>query len=118
MKGQPCFIAMQAEGREWMQTISRKAAGLFDYIFTDSMTWTDRHGKRNRTWMSEKVCVIAEPQEFMDTLVERAVGILNNEPIDIYVNPTFLPDQLAKDYDKRSEEHTSELQSLRHLVCR
>ena len=100
MKGQPCFIAMQAEGREWMQMISRKAAGLFDYIFTDSMTWTDRHGKRMRTWMGEEVGVIADPQEFMDTLVERAVGILNNEPIDIYVNPTFIPDQLSKDYDK------------------
>ena len=35
----------------------------------------------------------------MDTLVERAVGILEQEPIDIYVNPTFLPDVLAKDYD-------------------
>ena len=100
MKGQPCFIAMQAEGREWMQMISRKAAGLFDYIFTDSMTWTDRHGKRMRTWMADEVGVIADPQEFMDTLVERAVGILENEPIDIYVNPTYIPDQLAKDYDR------------------
>ena len=100
MKGQPCFIAMQAEGREWMQMISRKAAGLFDYIFTDSMTWTDRHGKRMRTWIAEEVGVIADPQEFMDTLVERAVGILEHEPIDIYVNPTYVPDQLAKDYDK------------------
>ena len=35
----------------------------------------------------------------MDTLVERAVGILEREPIDIYVNPTFLPDVIAKDYD-------------------
>jgi hypothetical protein len=100
MKGQPCFIAMQAEGREWMQMISRKAAGLFDYIFTDSMTWTDRKGKRMRTWMANEVGVITDAQEFMDTLVERAVGILENEPIDIYVNPTFVPDQLAKDYDK------------------
>lgn len=100
MKGQPCFIAMQAEGREWTQMFTRKAAGLFDYIFTDSMTWSDRRGKRMRTWIAEEVGVIADAQEFMDTLVERAVGILEHEPIDIYVNPTFLPDQLAKDYDR------------------
>ena len=100
MKGQSCFIAMQAEGREWMQMISRKAAGLFDYIFTDSMTWSDRRGKRMRTWIAEEVGVISDTQEFMDTLVERAVGILEHEPIDIYVNPTYIPDQLAKDYDK------------------
>jgi hypothetical protein len=99
MKGQPCFIAMQAEGREWMQMISRKAAGLFDYIFTDSMTWSDRRGKRMRLWIPDEVGVIPDAQEFMDTLVERAVGILEHEPVDIYVNPTFLPDQLAKDYD-------------------
>jgi hypothetical protein len=100
MKGQPCFIAMQAEGREWMQMFTRKAAGLFDYIFTDSMTWTDDRGKRMRTWIPEEVGTIADPQEFMETLVKRAVGILENEPIDIYVNPTYLPDQLAKDYDR------------------
>ena len=35
----------------------------------------------------------------MDMLVEKTVGILNNEPIDIYVNPTFLPDVIAKEYD-------------------
>jgi histidinol phosphatase-like PHP family hydrolase len=28
------------------------------------------------------------------------VDILNNEPIDIYVNPTYLPDAIASQYDK------------------
>jgi hypothetical protein len=99
MKGQPCFIAMQAEGREWTQMFSQSAAALFDYIFTDSMTWTDNHGKRMRTWLPNEVGTIADPQEFMDTLVDRATGILEREPVDIYVNPTFLPDAIAKDYD-------------------
>jgi len=100
MQGQPIFIAMQAEGREWTQMFSRRAAALFDYIFTDSMTWTDNHGRRMRTWIPEEVGVIADPQEFMDTLVDRAVGILEHEPIDIYANPTYLPDVLAKDYER------------------
>ncbi len=99
MKGQPCFVAMQAEGREWTQMFSRRAAAQFDYIFTDSMTWTDNHGKRMRTWMPNEVGTISDPQEFMDTLVDRAVGILENEPVDIYVNPTFLPDAIARDYE-------------------
>ncbi|HEY2012768.1 MAG TPA: family 16 glycoside hydrolase [Bryobacteraceae bacterium] len=99
MKGQPIFVAMQAEGREWTQMFSRRVAALFDYVFTDSMTWTDNHGKRMRLWIPEEVGTIADPQEFMDTLVDRAVGILDHEPIDIYVNPTFLPDVLAKDYE-------------------
>ncbi len=52
-----------------------------------------------RLWIPNDVGTIADPQEFMDTLVDRAVGILEKEPIDIYVNPTFLPDQLAQDYE-------------------
>jgi histidinol phosphatase-like PHP family hydrolase len=36
----------------------------------------------------------------MDTLVQRTVGILEREPVDIYVNPTFLPDVLAQDYEQ------------------
>ncbi|MBS1872686.1 MAG: DUF1080 domain-containing protein [Acidobacteria bacterium] len=100
LRGMPVFCAMQAEGREWTEMFSRAAVGVFDYVFTDSMTWTDNHGRRMRTWIPAEVGTIADPQEFMDTLVARAVGILEHEPIDIYVNPTYVPDQLAKDYDK------------------
>jgi hypothetical protein len=100
LKGVPVFIAMQAEGREWTQMFTRAAVGVFEYVFTDSMTWTDNRGRRMRTWIPSEVGTIADPQEFMDTLVDRAVGILEREPIDIYVNPTFLPDTIAKDYDR------------------
>jgi hypothetical protein len=100
LQGQPVFIAMQAEGREWTQMFSRRAAARFDYIFTDSMTWTDNNGKRMRLWIPNEVGTIANQQEFMDTLVERTVGILNREPVDIYVNPTFLPDAMAADYER------------------
>ena len=100
LKGQPVFVAMQGEGREWTQMFSRRAVALFDYTFTDSMTWTDNRGRRLRLWIPEEVGSIADAQEFMDTLVDRAVGILEREPIDIYVNPTFLPDLIAKDYDR------------------
>jgi histidinol phosphatase-like PHP family hydrolase len=70
----------------------------FDYVFTDSMTWTNDNGKRMRLWIPNEV-EIGDKQQFMDMLVERAVGILTREPIDIYVNPTFLPDAIAQEYD-------------------
>ena len=35
----------------------------------------------------------------MDHLVGTIVKILSEEPIDIYVNPTFLPEIIAKEYD-------------------
>src|SRR3984957_2296080 len=100
LKGQPIFVAMQAEGREWTQMFSRQTVALFDYVFTDSMTWTDNHGRRLRLWIPEELGVIADTREFMDTLVERTVGILEHEPVDIYVNPTYLPPVIAGDYDR------------------
>jgi hypothetical protein len=100
LQGQPCFIAMQAEGREWTGMFSRTVAARFDYIFTDAMTWTDNRGKRMRLWLPDEVGTIADPREFMDTLVDRTVGILDHEPVDIHANPTFLPDSLAADYER------------------
>ena len=101
MRGQPAYVAMQAEGREWTSMFSRRAVAMFDYVFTDAETWTDNHGKRMRLWMPEEVGAIPNVEEFMETLVNRTVGILENEPIDIFANPTFLPALIAADYDKR-----------------
>jgi len=100
VQGQAAYVALQAEGREWLKMFSKETIAKFDYVFTDSMTWTDDKGKRMRLWMPNEVGKIEDKQAFMDTLVNRTVGILNNEPIDIYVNPTFLPDQIAAEYDQ------------------
>jgi histidinol phosphatase-like PHP family hydrolase len=44
--------------------------------------------------------VVGDPQEFMGQLVERIIKIVENEPIDIYVNPTYLPDEIMGRYDE------------------
>ncbi len=98
LQGNPCYIALQAEGREWTTLFSAEAIAKFDYVFTDAMTIPDHRGKRTRLWIKEEV-EIPEKQAFMDLLVKNIVSILDNEPIDIYVNPTFLPDMIAAEYD-------------------
>lgn len=95
MKGQPVFVAFQAEGREWVRLFTRPTLERFDYIFTDAMTWTDDHGVRMRLWIDREVPPIENAERFMDLLVDRTVGIIEHEPIDIYVNPTFLPNQIS-----------------------
>jgi hypothetical protein len=99
MRGRPVFVAFQAEGREWVGLFGRQTLAKFDYVFTDAMTWTDDGGRRMRLWMKDEVGPIPDPQAFMETLVNRATGIFANEPIDLYVNPTFLPEVIAADYD-------------------
>ena len=100
MEGKPADKAFQAEGREWVRLFTKATLAKFDCAFTDSMTWTDDAGKRMRLWITDEVGVIDDPQRFMDTFVERALGIFANEPIDIYVNPTYIPEQLAAAYDR------------------
>ena len=93
------WIALQAEGREWTKLFSRDAAGQVDYVFTDAMTIFNDAGKRMRLWIPEET-EVGEPQAFMDLLVRRTVDILDHEPIDLWVNPTYLPAAIAADYDK------------------
>jgi hypothetical protein len=98
LKGKPVYTAMQAEGREWLTMFSPEMIAKFDYVFTDAMTFTDNQGRRTRLWIPREVHINDE-QEFMDMYVEKIVSVLN-EPIDIYVNPTFLPAVIADRYDQ------------------
>jgi histidinol phosphatase-like PHP family hydrolase len=99
MKNYPQFlIGMQAEGREWVNMFSKESMQKFDYVFTDAMTFTDEKGRRNRIWIKSETWIDDE-EEFMDYLVATIVKIMKEEPIDIYVNPTFLPEQMAGRYN-------------------
>ena len=89
---------MQAEGREWPTLFSKEAIAKFDYVFTDAMTIVDHRGQRARLWMPDEVD-IPDKQAFMELLVRTIEEILDNEPVDIYANPTYLPDMLIKEYD-------------------
>ena len=98
LEGKPVYTAMQAEGREWLNMFSPEMIAKFDYVFTDAMTFTDNRGKRIRLWMRDEV-QIDDKKEFMDMYVDKIVSVLS-EPIDIYVNPTFLPAVIADQYDE------------------
>jgi hypothetical protein len=71
MKNYPQFyVGMQAEGREWVNLFSKESMKKFDY-----------------------------EEQFMEHYVNTIVRIFNEEPINIYVNPTFLPVPLSSRYD-------------------
>jgi hypothetical protein len=96
---EPVFKAMQCEGREWVTLFSPEFIVKYDYIFTDAMTWTDHKGRRLRLWIPGETFVDDE-QQFMEMLVSKIEAEMSLEPVDIYVNPTYLPDVLVKDYDR------------------
>ncbi len=98
-KGSPAFKGMQAEGREWVTLFSPEAVSKFDYVFTDAMTFTDYKGRRNRIWIPEEVWV-GNKQQFMEQLVGKIEAIFSQEPVDIFVNPTVLPEEIMGEYDE------------------
>jgi hypothetical protein len=93
------YAAMQAEGREWVNIFSKESIDKFDYVFTDAMTFTDEKGRRNRIWMKQETWIDDE-EAFMDYLVKTIEKIFNEEPVNVYVNPTFLPAQMSDRYDE------------------
>lgn len=97
MRSQPFILAMQAEGREWLTTFSQAARDEFDFVFTDALTFTDHKGRRTRLWI-EKETWIEDEQQYMDLIVDKICDVLQ-EPVDIYVNPCYLPDQMSDRYD-------------------
>jgi hypothetical protein len=99
MKGQPCYVALQGEGREWMTLTSPESVARFDYCFTDAMTFRDTTGYRRRLFIKEEMGDLSDPEVFMEMYVSRIEGVMH-EPIDIYVNPTFLPEPIRPQYDK------------------
>jgi hypothetical protein len=99
MRNYPVFLGMQAEGREWLSMFSKEARAKFDYIFTDALTFRDDNGKRMRIWLKEEVD-IKDAQAFMEMYINRILDVINTEPIDIFVNPTFLPEAIAARYDE------------------
>lgn len=98
MEGQPFIQAMQGEGREWPETFSKEVRDRFDYVFTDALTFTDTKGRRTRLWIPEEV-FIEDEEQYMDLIVQKIVDVME-EPMDVYVNPNFLPDVMNDRYDE------------------
>lgn len=99
VKDMPFLRGVQGEGRRWTSTFSQEALGVFDYLFTDAMTIVDHKGRLSRIYRPEEVHYDdITHEQYMDHLVDQTVKILTNEPADIYANPTYLPEDMQKDY--------------------
>ncbi len=96
MEGQPCFLGLQGEGRDWMTIVSPEYIAGFDYVLTGAMTFADDHGQPKR--IDEQIGPIKDKQAFMETYATRIADLMQ-DPVDIYGSATLLPDQIAGEYD-------------------
>ena len=101
VKGLPFLCGVQGEGRKWTRDFSQEALGIFDYMFTDAMTIIDHKKRNSRIYRPEEVIRDGVTNDqYMEQIVDQTVKILTNEPVDIFANATYIPDDMNDDYDK------------------
>lgn len=99
MRGWPFINGFQGEGRKWSASFTAASLAECDYIFTDSMTIVDKN-RQIRLYRPDEFTMNGRtPEEWMDFYVSQIELILENEPVDIYANPMFLPPELEKEAD-------------------
>jgi histidinol phosphatase-like PHP family hydrolase len=93
----PVYKGIQAEGHNWMSCFSKEVVCQLDYVLADALTFPEKDGRRVQLWTPE--AKIDDKQDFMERYVDFNVQVISKEPIDIFANPTFLPEALANEYD-------------------
>lgn len=91
------FKGMQADGDDWMKCFSKEAVAELDYVLSDALTFPEKDGKYVRLWTPE--IKITDRQDFMESYTDYNVRVITEEPIDIFANPTYLPDAIVTEYD-------------------
>lgn len=97
LAGKPVFRGIQAEGLDWMTCFSKEVVAQLDYVLSDALTFPEKDGHRVELWRPG--LRLDDPQDFMDRYTDFNVQVIAREPIDILANPTYLPAQLAPQYD-------------------
>ena len=97
LDGKPVYKGIQAEWLDWAGCFSPEVLGQLDFVLSDAMTIRNQDGRRVKMW--EAGFATGEAQAFMDRYVDWHVEIMATEPLNIFANLTWLPDNLKADYD-------------------
>ncbi len=100
LDGKPVYRGVQTEWHDWAGCFSPQMLARLDYILTDAMTFPGRDGQRVKLWEPdvETRVEMSDKQAFMDRYVDWYVAIIEQQPIDILANVSWLPAPLAADY--------------------
>lgn len=96
--GKPVFRGMQGGGLTWSKMFSKEMIAKLDYVLSDALIFPEKDGRMVELWTP--AAVITDAQDFMERYVGWNLRVMNEEPIDILANATFLPAAIVRDYDK------------------
>jgi histidinol phosphatase-like PHP family hydrolase len=92
----PVYIGLQPLELGWSKKFSPDLLSKIDYILMDPQRVQMKSGEMLKIW--EFDTYVENTEEFMETYMAHAMDILNNEPINIFAWPLFLPVCIARDY--------------------
>ncbi len=97
VKNYPLYLGLQVNEPGWSSLFSKEAIESVDYIMADALRFPDRDGRIRLLWLPD--VVFSDPRDFMERYIEYHLRVFS-EPINIWVNPTFLPESLQQSYDE------------------
>jgi histidinol phosphatase-like PHP family hydrolase len=104
----PVFVGLQPTYCGWSKNYSAELLSQVDYILMDPQTVPQGNGKAWQIWKFDTY--IEDTDNFMKRYMDYSLEILNNEPINIFAWPLFLPACIARDYYKLwTEDRMQEL---------
>ena len=97
LDGKGVYSGIQAEWKDWMSGFSREALAELDYVLTDTMTFPGKMGERVKLWEEgvEERVDLSRPDAFMDRYVDWHLEIIEQQPIDLLANVSWLPAVMA-----------------------
>ena len=96
LKQYPVYIGLQPTGRNWRKDFSDKVIMQVDYVLMDPQQIPNSDGTFMGIWRFDTR--VADTEAFMKKYMAHCIDILQNEPIDIFGWPLFLPVCIARDY--------------------
>jgi histidinol phosphatase-like PHP family hydrolase len=92
----PVYIGLQPIDLGWSKRFSPELLSQIDYILMDPQRVQMKNGETLQIW--EFNTYVENTDEFMERYMAHTMDILNNEPINIFGRPLFLPVCIARDY--------------------
>ncbi|WP_016778848.1 twin-arginine translocation signal domain-containing protein [Anaerophaga thermohalophila] len=94
----PVYVGLQPMTPNWTKRFSPDLLKSLDYILMDPQTIPLGRGRFQRIY--ELSCYVEDTDEFMRRYMDYTISVLENEPLNIFGWPLFLPVCIARDYYK------------------
>ena len=97
LKKYPVYIGLQPLHVNWSKKFSVELLSQLDYVLMDALTIPQKDGR----WLLIEGTnyKVKDKDSFMKMYVDFNMQVLTTEPIDIFGWTTYLPEDIAEDYD-------------------